>query len=70
MTRSQVSCVVLNVKGMQMDVSFWKASTKMLLNTSAGGGGEEFVYNYRCYASFEFCSFQGVESTRSTLKAV
>lgn len=24
----------------------------------------------RCYASFEFCSFQGVESTRSALKAV
>lgn len=65
-----MGCIVRNVRGMQMDVSFWNASTKILFNISAGGG-EEFVYDYRCYASFGFRSFfQGVESTRSTLKAV
>lgn len=64
-----MGCIVLNVTGMQMDVSFWKVSAKILLNTSAEGGGEEFVYDYKCYTSFEFCSsFQGIESTRSTLK--
>lgn len=65
-----MGCIVLNVTGMQMDVSFWKMSTKILLNTSAGEG-KEFVYDCRSYNSFECCSsFQGVESTRSTLKAV
>lgn len=51
-------CVVLNVKRMQMDVSFWKVSTKTLPNISAGGGGEEFVYNYRCYASLNSVLFK------------
>lgn len=38
-----MGCIVLNVTGMQMDVSFWKASTKILLKTSAEGVGKEFM---------------------------
>lgn len=37
-----MGCIVLNVTGTQTDVS-WKAFAKILLKTSAEGGGKEFM---------------------------